>query len=108
MEQITYEEFSKLDMRVARIIHAERIAGYKKILRVKVDLGSEERDLVVGGAEYYKPEDLINKIVIVVANLKPRKIANIESRGMILAADVDGRPVWLSVDGSVPLGSKVR
>lgn len=108
MEYISYEEFSKLDIRVAKIIYAERIAGYKKIVKARVDLGYEERELVVGGAEYYKPEDLIDKIVIILVNLKPRKIAGIESQGMLLAADVNDKPIWLTVDGDAPLGSKIK
>lgn len=105
---ITYDDFSKLDMRVAKIISAEKIKGYKKIVKARVDLGNEERELVVGGAEYYEPEELVNKIVIILANLEPRKIAGIESQGMLLAADVNGKPVWLTTDGDAPLGSRVR
>ena len=105
---ITYEEFSKLDIRVARITSAERIKGYKKIVKARVDLGDEERELVVGGAEYYQPEELVNKRVIILANLQPRKIAGIESQGMLLAADLDGKPIWLTTDGDAPLGSKIR
>jgi tRNA-binding protein len=105
---ITYEEFSKLDIRVAKIITAERIKGYKKIVKAKIDLGNEERELVVGGAEYYQPEDLIGKVVIILANLQPRKIAGIESEGMLLAADVDDKPIWLTIDGDAPLGSRIR
>ncbi len=105
---ITYEEFSKLDIRVAKIITVERIKGYKKIVKAKIDLGNEERELVVGGAEYYQPEDLIGKVVIILANLQPRKIAGIESEGMLLAADVDDKPIWLTIDGDAPLGSRIR
>lgn len=105
---ITYEEFSKLDIRVAKIISAEKINGYKKIVKAKVDLGNEERELVVGGAEYYQPEELIGKVVIMLANLQPRKIAGIESQGMLLAADVDDKPIWLTIDGDAPLGSRIK
>ena len=108
MEHITYEEFDRLDMRVGKIIHAERIKGYKKIMKAKVDLGYERRELVVGGAEYYEPKDMVGRIVIILANLKPRRIAGIESQGMLLAADVDGKPIWLTTAGDARLGSRVR
>jgi tRNA-binding protein len=108
MEYITYEEFSKLDIRIGKVINVENIKGYKKIAKAKIDLGNEQRDLIVGGAEYYNPEDLVGKIIVVLANLQPKTIAGIESQGMILAADVNGKPYWLTVDKEVPLGSKVR
>ena len=108
MEYITYEEFSKLDIRIGKVINAERIKGYKKIVKAKIDLGNEQRYLIVGGAEYYNPEDLVGKIIVVLANLQPRTIAGIESQGMLLAADVNGKPYWLTVDKEVPLGSKVK
>jgi len=73
-----------------------------------VDLGNERRDVIIGGAEFYSPEDLVDKIVIVVANLESKKLAGIESGAMLLAADVDNKPYWLTVVGDIPLGSKIK
>lgn len=107
MEYVTYEEFAKLDLRVGKIVHAEKIKGLTKVLKATVDLGSEKRELVVGGAEYYEPEYFINRTVIVVANLAPKKVAGIMSNGMLLAADVNGKPIWLTTADDVPTGSKI-
>ena len=106
--EIGIEDFNKLDLKVCTVVAAERISGMKKILKVKVDLGGETKELVVGGAEYYPPEYFMGKKFIILANLQPKKIAGIESQGMLLAADVGGKPVWLTVDGDAPAGSKVR
>jgi len=107
MGYITYEDFSKLDLRVGKVIKVERIKGLTRVVKALVDLGSEKRELIVGGAEYYEPEYFINKNVIVVANLEPKKIAGITSNGMLLAADVNGKPIWLTVVDDAPAGSKV-
>ena len=105
---ITYEEFKKLDIRVCRVLKAERIPGRTKLLKLVVDLGDEKRTLVAGGAEYYEPEYFVGKLLVMVANLQPKRIAGVESQGMLLAAVVDNeKPVWLTVDGEVPPGSRV-
>jgi tRNA-binding protein len=104
---ITYEEFKRLDIRVGIIVSAESIKGKSKVMKAIVDIGNEKRELIVGGAEYYKPEDMIGRKVIVLANLEPKKIAGVVSHGMLLAADVNGKPYWLTVDDSVPIGSRV-
>ena len=90
---ITYEDFKKLDLRVATISSIEKIPGKTRILKGQIDLGDETRDVIVGGADFFEPEELLNKTVIVVANLEPKKIASIESNCMLLAADVDGKEV---------------
>ncbi|MFQ5969688.1 MAG: tRNA-binding protein [Nitrososphaerales archaeon] len=107
MEYITYEDFVKLDLRVGKVTKVERIKGLTRVVKALVDLGSEKRELIVGGAEYYEPEYFVNKNVIVVANLEPKKIAGITSNGMLLAADVNGKPIWLTVADDAPAGSKV-
>jgi len=105
---ITIEEFAKIDLRVGVVKKAEKISGYRKLLRLEVDLGNETRTLVAGIGEYYLPEELVSKRVVVLANLKPKKIAGIESRGMILAAVDEKKNVYLiTVDGDAPPGSKV-
>ncbi len=108
MTQVTYDDFSKLDLRVAKIIQIEKIPGKSKIVKGVIDLGEEKRDVIIGGAEYYKPEELVNRKVIVIVNLEPRKIAGIESNAMLLAADLNDKPFWLSVSEDVPLGTKIK
>lgn len=83
---ITVEDFAKLDLRVGKILSAERVPGSEKLLKLTVDLGSEQRQVVAGMAKKYTPEDLVDKKVIVVANLKPARLMGVESQGMILAA----------------------
>jgi len=108
MVDVTYDDFSKLDLRVAQIIQIEKIPGKSKIVKGVIDLGEEKREVIIGGAEYYQPEELLNKKVIVIANLEPRKIAGIESNAMLLAADLNDKPFWLTVSEDVPLGTKIK
>ena len=108
MENINFEEFQKIDLRVGKIIEAEKIEGTDKLLKLKVDLGEEERQLVAGIAKFYQPEDLIGKEIVVVANLEPKTLRGVESQGMLLAADVEGKPVLLKPDEEVPPGTKVH
>jgi len=104
---ISFKEFKKLDLRVGKIIEAERVEGADKLLKLKVDLGEEERQLVAGIAKFYQPENLIGRELIVVANLEPKTLMGIESQGMLLAASVEGRPVILEPDEEVPPGTKI-
>lgn len=108
MTEVTYDDFSKLDLRVAKIIQVEKIPGKSKIVKGIIDLGEEKREVIIGGAEYYQPEELLQKKVIVIANLEPRKIAGIESNAMLLAADLNDKPFWLTVSDDVPLGTKIK
>ncbi|MEM4747991.1 MAG: methionine--tRNA ligase subunit beta, partial [Archaeoglobaceae archaeon] len=87
---------------------AEKIEKSKKLLKLIVDIGGERRQIVAGIAENHKPEDIIGKLVVVLTNLKPAKIMGVESRGMILAADVDGKAVLLVPEAEVVAGTKVR
>ena len=104
----TYDDFKKLDIRVGNILEVEKISGKTRIIKGVVDLGEEKRDVIIGGAEFYEPQDLVGKTVIVVANLETKKIAGIESNAMLLAADVDDKPFWLTVDSNVPAGTKIK
>jgi tRNA-binding protein len=106
--EISYEDFTKLDLRVAKIDSVEPIPGKSKIVKGVVDLGEEKRVVIIGGAEFYQPEDLVGKTVIIVANLEPKKLAGIESNAMLLAADVNDKPFWLTVTEDVPLGTKIK
>ena len=108
MADVTYDDFSKLDLRVAQIVQVEKIPGKSKIVKGVIDLGDEKRQVIIGGAEYYQPEELLNRKVIVIVNLQPRKIAGIESNAMLLAADLNEKPFWLTVNDEVPLGTKIR
>jgi methionine--tRNA ligase beta chain len=108
MDIITYEDFMKLDIRIGKILSAERVEGTDKLLKLEMEVGDEKRDLVAGIAASYSPEDIIGKLVPVLLNLQPRKIRGIESQGMILAADNEGEPVILNPDKGVPSGSSVR
>lgn len=108
MGQITYDDFAKLDLRVAKIISADPIPGKTRIVKGRIDLGNNQRDVIIGGAQYYDPQDLVGRTVIVVANLEPRTVAGVESGAMLLAADVDDKPYWLAVPDEVPLGSPIK
>ncbi len=90
-EQVSYDDFARLDLRVATILQAERVPKTDKLLHLKVDIGSEQRELVAGIAEYYQPEEVVGKQVLMLVNLEPRKIRGIESRGMILAVHSEGK-----------------
>jgi methionine--tRNA ligase beta chain len=92
---IRFEDFQKIDLRIGKVLEAEKVEGSEKLLKLIVDLGSEKRQLVAGIAKYYKPQDLIGKEIVVVANLEPKNLMGIESQGMLLAADVNGEPVIL-------------
>ena len=105
---IDYDDFSKLDLRVAKILTVEKIPGKSRIVKGEIDLGEEKRNVIIGGAEFYEAGELIGKTVIAVINLMPKKIAGIDSNAMLLAADTNGKPFWLTVDDKVPLGTKIK
>jgi methionyl-tRNA synthetase len=108
-DRISIDEFMKVELRVARILEAERVPNSKKLIKMTVDLGTERRTLVAGIAEAYEPAALVGKTVAVVANLKPAKLMGIESNGMILAASPDGgQPVLVAFDGVPAPGSRIR
>jgi len=109
MNYIGFEDFMKVDIRIGRVLKAERIPGKKRILKLIVDVGEEKpRTIIAGGAEFYTKEYFEGKLFVVVTNLKPKVIAGVKSEGMLLAADYKGKPFWLTVDGDVPPGTKVR
>ena len=107
MENISYEDFKKLDLRVVKVIKAEAIPGKTKILKLVVDVGfGESKTMIAGGAEFYKPEDFLNKKFAAIVNLAPKRIAELTSQGMLLAADNRGKPLWLTVEDA-PIGAKI-
>lgn len=108
---ITIEDFARVDLRAGTVVFAEKVAGADKLLRLLVDIGeAEPRQVVAGIAPYYRPEELLGRKVILVANLQPRKVRGIESRGMVLAAVVgpEERPVLAGFVEDVPSGAKLR
>ena len=107
-DYVSIEDFQKLGLKVGEVTAAEKIAGSKKLLRLTVDLGTETRTLVAGIAEVYTAEELVGRQVIVVTNLKPAKLMGVESRGMVLAASVDGKPSLAGVAIRVPNGTIVK
>jgi methionyl-tRNA synthetase len=106
---ITIDDFAKVELRVAQILVAERIPKADKLLRLEVDLGYEKRQILAGIAQYYEPEKLIGRKIVIVANLAPRKMRGLESNGMLLAASLpDGAPVLAGFLEEVPLGARLK
>lgn len=105
---ITFDDFMRLDIRIGTVTGADKVEGADKLIRLELDLGGEHRQVVVGMAPTYAPEEFIGKQVPILVNLEPRKLRGVESRGMIMAVDVDGKPVLLLPDKEVPPGSVVR
>ena len=108
VEQIEIADFAKVDLRVAKVLEAERVEGADKLLKLQVDLGTEQRQIVAGIAKQYAPEELVGKKIIVVANLKPAKLRGIESNGMLLAASDTESISILTPLKDVAIGSKVK
>ncbi len=108
-QHITIDDFVKVDLRVAQILVAERVPKADKLLRLEVDLGYEKRQILAGIAQYYEPEKLVGRKIVIVANLAPRKMRGLESNGMLLAASLEGgAPVLASFLEEVPLGSRLK
>lgn len=105
---ITIDDFAKIDLRVAKVLECEKVEGSDKLLKLQLEVGSEKRQVVSGIAKYYKPEDLIGKSVVLVANLKPVKLRGVESNGMILAAADENSVVVVTPLSDMPSGSQVR
>jgi methionyl-tRNA synthetase len=104
---ISFEEFQKIDLRVAKVLFAEPVKKSDRLLKLRVDVG-EERTIVAGIAKHYKPEDLVGKTIIIVANLQPTKLMGVESNGMLLAADAGEGLALATFDKEAKPGSKVR
>ncbi|HEX3068025.1 MAG TPA: methionine--tRNA ligase [Thermoanaerobaculia bacterium] len=106
--KISIDQFMEIDLRVADVRAAERVPKSKKLMKMTVFTGDEERTIVAGIAAKYTPEELVGRKIVIVANLQPAKLMGVESNGMVLAASIDGEPSLLSVDASVPAGTKVK
>jgi len=108
-EKITIDDFMKVELRTAKVLAAEKVPNSRKLIKLSVDVGSEQRTLVAGIAEAYEPEQLVGRTVVIVFNLKPAKLMGIESDGMVLAASPEGGQATLvSFDADVPPGARVR
>jgi methionyl-tRNA synthetase len=108
---VTYDEFNRLDLRIAQIVEAERVAKSKKLIKLQINLGDVlgERQIVAGIGKQYTPEELIGRKIVVVANLKPAKLMDLESKGMLLAASNEEHTflTLIGVDPLTPIGVKV-
>ena len=108
MIMITYDDFKKLDLKIAKILEAERIENSDKLIKLIIDLGEEKRQLVAGIGKHYEPGQLINKQIVIVANLEPKNLMGIESQGMLLAASDENNVVLLEPDKEIPPGSTIK
>ncbi|MDQ3283975.1 MAG: methionine--tRNA ligase [Acidobacteriota bacterium] len=106
--RIGIDQFMEVDLRVAEVRAAERVPKSKKLIKMSVFTGDEERTIVAGIGTKYAPEELTGRKIVIVANLQPAKLMGIESNGMVLAASIEGEPSLLSVDAAVPAGTKVK
>ncbi len=103
---ISIDDFKKVELKVGRVLAAERVEGSDKLLKLKISLGDEERQLVAGIGKRYEPTDIVGKEIVVVANLEYRQLMGLESQGMLLAANDDG-PVFISPEKDVSPGAKI-
>jgi methionyl-tRNA synthetase len=107
--RISIDDFMKVELRVAKVLEAEAVPKSKKLMKLRVDVGTEQRTIVAGIAEAYQPEQLVGRTIAIVFNLKPAKLMGVESNGMVLAASVDGgKPILVAFDEPVPPGARVR
>ncbi|HZA48109.1 MAG TPA: methionine--tRNA ligase [Nitrososphaera sp.] len=108
-QYISFEQFSKVQLKIGKVIQSESMPGMKKFFKATIDLGTEQREIAVGGALHYKPEEFVGRLVVICTNLEPKKIGNIISRGMLLAADgPEGRPVFLTITEDIPPGTSIH
>ena len=105
---VSFSDFQKLSFKVGKIIAAERIPNMKKIFKVQVDIGGRTAQAIAGGAEFYEPTSFVGKQVVVLTNMEPKVIAGVKSEVMLLAADLNGKPIWVTVGDEVPAGTTVR
>lgn len=108
MDSITFEDFKRLEIKIGTIVSAKPVENSEKLIKLQIDLGGEKRQILAGIVQFYKAEELVGKQVPVLVNLKPRKMVQEVSSGMMLAADVDGKPVLLSPSEKIPAGSIIR
>ena len=105
---ITVDDFKKIELKVAKILEAERVEGSDKLIKMQLSLGEEERQVIGGIGKAYEPEQLIGREIIIVANLEPRSLMGLESQGMLLAASDENGIALLAPDKEVLPGSKIN
>lgn len=105
---IAFDQFKEVNLRIAKILAAERVEGSDKLLRLQVSLGEEDRQIVAGIGKRYNPEELVGREIVIVTNLEPRKLMGLESQGMLLAADTPDGPVLLQPDTEVLPGLPIK
>lgn len=110
MDNITYSDFQRLDLRVGQVLAAEEIPGADKLLKLRVDIGTEVRELVAGIKMFYSPDSLVGRKIAVLTNLEPRTIRGVISQGMVLAGSTEGvtELALLSFDKDLPVGSIIK
>lgn len=106
--EITYDDFAKVELRVAKVIEAVRVEKSEKLIKLQLEVGDERRQVVAGIGKAYTPEDLIDKNIIIVANLAPKALMGVESHGMLLAAGGAEHPVLLTPEKEIESGAKVK
>ncbi len=106
--KISIEDFARVQMRVGQVIEAEKVEGSRKLIRLRVDIGTEVRQVVAGIAEAYEAASLLNRKVVIVANLKPVRLMGIESNGMVVAASIGDKPVLATFVEDVPNGTLLK
>jgi methionyl-tRNA synthetase len=106
--RVSIARFMEIQLRVAVVLEAERVAGTDKLMKLQLEVGPERRQIVAGIAQAYEPDELVGKRIVIVANLEPARIRGVESQGMLLAADLDGKPIVATFDRAVPSGTRVR
>ena len=108
-DKISIDDFMKVELRVAKVLTAEKVPNSKKLLKLSVDVGTGQRTLVAGISEAYEPEQLVGRTIVIVFNLKPAKLMGIESNGMVLAASPDGgKPILVAFETPPQPGTRVR
>lgn len=105
--KISFDEFKKVELRSATILEAERVEGTDKLMKLQLDLGDEKRQIVAGIAEVYRPDTLVGKNIVIVANLAPVTLRGVESNGMLLAANTGGKPELVTFDRIVKPGTPI-
>jgi methionyl-tRNA synthetase len=105
---ITFDQVMAVNLKTAVVLEAEKIEGADKLLKLQIDLGEEKRQLVAGIALHYKPEELVGKTIVVVANLKPAKLRGVKSEGMLLAASIGDNLKLVTVEGDIGPGAAVK
>ena len=106
---IPFDEFMKVKLQIGKVVSAEPIPKMKKVFKAVINVGSENREVAVGAALWIKPEDFVGRIVVICTNLEPRKVGEMMSNGMLLAADgPEGRPAFLTITEDAPIGAPIH